>query len=150
MSLLHFFQPLDTLTIAERTGLPVHAISPANSAVERVLGGESPDRKRAHKRRYTTTFIAEDCAKVGKYAAQNRVAKAQKHFQQLNLSESTVCYFKKTYVAKVSKCVKTGDSTEVTHLKVAKYGSKIMLWDVLDSEIQWYNQHLQYLATGLL
>ena len=41
-------------------------------------------------RKYTTTFTAEDRAKVGKYAAENGVAKAQRHFKQLNLS-GNVC-----------------------------------------------------------
>ena len=67
----------------------------------------------------TATFTAEDCAKIGNYAAQNRVARGQKHFQQLNLSESTTCY---TYVAKVPEHTKAEDSTEVTRRKAWKQG----------------------------
>ena len=36
------------------------------------------------------TFTPEDRAKVGKYAAQNEIAKTQKNFRKLNLSENTV------------------------------------------------------------
>ena len=55
------------------------------------------------KRKYTMSFTAEDRAKVGKYAAENGVAMARKHFKQLNLSESTVHYFRKKYLTEVAK-----------------------------------------------
>ena len=97
------------LPTADQTGLPAHAVSSANSAVKRAFNGEDTDRAR-RKRKYTT-FTPEDRAKVGKYAAQNEVKKAQKNFRKLNLSESTVCYFKKAYLAEVSKRAKTGDAT---------------------------------------
>ena len=71
---------------------PAHAVSSANSAVKRALDGVYTDRAR-RKRKYTTTFTPEDRAKVGKYAAQNGVAKAQKNFRKLNLSESTGDYY---------------------------------------------------------
>ena len=38
----------------------------------------------------------------------------QKHFKQLNLSESTVCYFRKKYLIKVAKQAKVGDSSVLT------------------------------------
>ena len=47
-------------------------------------------RSCSHKQKYTMTFSAEDHAKVGNYAAENGVTMAQKHFKQLNLSETTV------------------------------------------------------------
>ena len=98
-SLLRFFKPLDQpLPTAEQTGLPPHAVSSANSAVKRALHGEDADRAK-RKRKYTTTFTAEDRAKVGKYAVQNGVVIAQKNFKHLSLTESTVRYFKKTHLA---------------------------------------------------
>ena len=42
----------------------------------------------------------------------------------------------------MSKHVKTGDSAEVTRLEVTKRGCKVVLGDVLDSEIQQYIQRL--------
>ena len=130
MSLLRFFKPLGQLPTADQTGLPAHAVTSANSAVKRALDGEDTDRAR-RKRKYTTIFTPEDRAKVGKYAAQNGVAKAQKNFRKLNLSESTVRYFKKAYLAEVSKRAKTGDATKVTHLEVAKRGRKVALGELL-------------------
>jgi len=47
--------------------------------------------------------MVEDCAKAAKYAAQSSVAVARKHFQQLNLSESTAHYFRKKNLHEVSK-----------------------------------------------
>ena len=56
---------------------------------------QGEDLSSGRKCKYTMTFITEDCAKVGKYTTENGIAKMQKHFKQLNLSKSTVCYFKK-------------------------------------------------------
>ena len=88
------------LPTAEQTGLPAQAISSANSAVERVLEvssqlGEGADRAK-RKRKYAKTFTPEDCANIGQYAAENGVSRAQSHFKSLDLSESSVRYFKKT------------------------------------------------------
>ena len=90
MSLLRIFKPLGQLPTADQTGLPTHAVSSANSAArKRALDGEDTDRAK-WKQKYATTFTPEDRAKVGKYAAQNGVAKAQKNFRKLNLKESKV------------------------------------------------------------
>ena len=68
------------------TELLTYDVSSANSAVKR----EDTDCVR-WKRKYTTTFIPEDRTKVGKcmyiYALKNGVAKAQKNFRKLNLSD---------------------------------------------------------------
>ena len=53
------------------------------------------------------------------------------------------------YVAEVSKHAKTGDSTEVTSLKVAKRGVRLCLDIVLDCEIQPYIQLLCGNGTSL-
>lgn len=45
-----------------------------------------------------------DCAKLGKYTVQNGIAMAEKHFKQLNLSESKVHYFRDKYVRICMKC----------------------------------------------
>ena len=79
MSLFKFLKPLSgRLPTAEETSLPENAVQ--NMQRKEPAGG----------RKYTTTFTAEDRAKVGKYAAENGVAKVQRHFKQLNLS-GNVC-----------------------------------------------------------
>ena len=61
------------------------------------------DPSGSRKQKYMTSFTAEDHAKLGKYAAENGVAMAQKHFKQLNLIESTVRYFREKYLTKAAK-----------------------------------------------
>ena len=73
MSLLHFFKPLDTLPTAEQTGLSVHAVSSANSAVQRVLDAENTDHTRARKLKYTITFTTKYHAKVGVYGMLHKM-----------------------------------------------------------------------------
>ena len=57
---------------------------------ERCLLGEDPSGDRKRKNTMSSRW---DCAKVGKYTVQDGIAMAEKHFKQLNLSESTVRYF---------------------------------------------------------
>jgi hypothetical protein len=121
---MSFFKPVSgSLPTAEQTGLPENAVHSANHAVQNMMEKEPT----GGRRKYMTTFNAEDRAKVGKYAAENGVAKAQRHFKQLDLSESTVCYFRKKYLNELSKHSKAEDSSEVTQLDVAKCGRKLAL-----------------------
>ena len=124
MSLLKYFKPGNALPTVEQTELPNHAVCSANHAVERMLEKEKceqgEDSSGSRKCKYTMSFTAENRAKVGKYAAENGVAMARKHFKQLNLSESTVGYFRKKYLTEVAKQAKVGDSSAVTKLPIQK------------------------------
>ena len=75
--------------------------------------------------KFTTSFIAEVRAKVGKYAAENGIAKAQRYFKELKLSESTVRYFRERYLKELAQRAKAGDLTEVMQLGVVKRGRKL-------------------------
>lgn len=89
------------------------------------------------------TFTAEDRAKVGKYIRSgNGAAKAQRHYKELNLSESTVRYFKK-YLKELAQRTKAGDSTELTQLAVVKRRQKLALGETLDSEVKLYIKRLR-------
>lgn len=57
-------------------------------------------------------------------------------FKQLNLSESTVHYFRKKDLHEVSKRAETENSTEVTKLNAVKCGRKVALEEVLDTELK--------------
>ena len=81
----------------------------------------------SRKREYTSTFTNEDSAKVGKYAAENRVLRAQKQFLNLDLGESTVRHFRKKYLAEVAERAKNGDTTKVTKLPCGQHGQKVAL-----------------------
>ena len=100
-------------------------------------------------RKYTTNFTAEDRAKVGKYAAENGIAKAQRPFKELKLSESTIRYFRKRYLNKLAQRVKAGDLTEVTQLGVVKRGRKLALGETLDAEVKHYIKRLQENGTAV-
>ena len=138
MSLLKHFKPEDKLPTAEQTGLPVQAVSAANSAIEQALESANVDRVK-RKRKYMKTFTGEDRTKVGQYVAEIEVTRVQIHFKAMSLSESTIRHFKKSYLVDVCKYVKTGDTTEVTNLEVTKRGCKVILGEQLDAEVRQYS-----------
>ena len=74
----------------EQTGLPENADRSADRAVQDMLEKAREKEPTHGRRKYTTTFTAEDRAKVGKYAAKNGIVKAQRYFKELKLSKSTV------------------------------------------------------------
>ena len=100
MSIRNYLKPTNKLPTAAETGLPALAVESANSAVAK-FGKKQLHHQDAPagswKRKYTSTFTDEDRAKVGKYAAENSVARAQKYFPDLDLGKSTVWYFRKKY-----------------------------------------------------
>ena len=123
MSLLRLFKSVTKPTTDEQTGLSTNAVSYVNSALKRVMEDsrqleEGTDCAK-HKGKYTKFFMPGEHVKVCQYATQNGVTKVQNHFKLQNLRESTVHYFKKMmYLAEVSKCTKTSNSTKVTILKL--------------------------------
>ena len=148
MSLLKYFKPVDKLPTVEETRLPAQAVSAVNSAVERALGSADVDCVK-RKRKYMKTFTGEDRAKVRQYAAENGVTRAQSQFKAMNLSEITICHFKKMYLAEVCKRTKTGDAKEVTNLEFAKCGHKVILGEQLDAEVRQYIQRLRDNGTSI-
>ena len=126
------FKPLSgSLPTAAQTGLPENAVRLANRAVQDMLE-KAQEKELTHGRHmYTTTFTAKDRARVGKNAAENGNAKAQRHFKELNLSESTIRLLQEKYLKELSQRAKAGDSTEVTQLGVAKHGRKLALGETL-------------------
>ena len=74
MSLLKRFKPVSgSLPTAEWIGLAVHSANHAVNMLEK-----EPSSVRTT---YAYNFTAEDRATVGKYAAENGVAKAQRYFK---------------------------------------------------------------------
>ena len=61
MSLHKHFKPANALPTPKESGLSMHATTEANKAVEST----------GRKRKYTSTFIPEERAAIGKYAAEN-------------------------------------------------------------------------------
>ena len=73
-------------------------------------------RREVGNKKHTSTFTDKDSTKVGKYAAENSVSRAQKHFLNLDLGKSMVRHFQKKYLAEVAERAKNGDTTKVTKL----------------------------------
>ena len=82
----------------EETGLTSREVDAANKAVQKVIGNVNAgaSSRGGQKRKYTTTFTAEDRAQIDKYAAENGNLAAQKRFKSdYDIGESTVRLFKK-------------------------------------------------------
>ena len=80
MSLRKYFKPASALPTLEKTGLSTHATAKANKAVERTIQSERKTKSAGTKRTYTSTFIPEDRAAIGKYAAENGNMRASKKY----------------------------------------------------------------------
>ena len=78
LSILKFFKPVNSLPTAEQTKLLKHAVCSVNHAVKRMLEKDNCQQGNASTRK---TFTVKDCANY----VENGVAKAHKHFEQLNL-----------------------------------------------------------------
>ena len=93
------------------------------------------------KRKYTTTFTAEDCAQIGKYAAENGNSTVVKKYKGTHhIGESTVRLFKKKYLAEVNLQRKEKANTEVnvTRIPASKRGRKVLLGEELDEKVKTY------------
>ena len=79
-----------------------------NRAVTAALQREeegSQHSQRVRKRKYTMTFIPEDCAKIGKYANENGNAAAVKKYKVTHgIGESTVCLFSISIISQIEGC----------------------------------------------
>ena len=138
MNIRNYFKPTNKLPTAAETGLPVLSVESANSAVakfgkKQLHHQDAPAGSRKWK--YTSTFTDEDCAKVGKYTAENSVTRAQKQFRDLDPGESMVRCFQKKYLAEVAERAKNGDTTKVMKLPCGQRGRKVALGEKLDTEI---------------
>ena len=70
MSIRLYFKPVSSLPTLKETGISAVAIKEAHKAMQRVLV-EQRSQQLSPKRRKYTTFSDAQCAKVGKYAAEN-------------------------------------------------------------------------------
>ena len=76
--------------------------------------------KKGKKRKYNASFTSEDCAAIGRYAAENRNAAAVKKFKTSHdVGESTVRLFKKQYLDEIKKLENTGVSEVIIRSELA-------------------------------
>ena len=130
MSLLQYLKrssAVNSLPTPEETGLPCHVNDEANKSVSGALKKESA----AEKKKYLTTFTAEDRAQIGKYAAENGNNAAVKKFHETHrVGESTERLFKKKYLTEINLDWREKHNTE--RLPAAKHGRKVLLGEELD------------------
>ena len=103
MSLHNCFHHKGRLPTTKDTRLTSHTTAAANKCIKELTlkTGQGPSRKQW----YTTTSTDKDRARISRYAAENDIAKAVKHFKSSyeDLSENTVQHFKKLYLKALSK-----------------------------------------------
>ena len=150
MSLLKYMQPKRKLPTPEEAGLSPAVTREVNKTVEKALM-QPAERGSSGKKRKYTTFTAEDRAAVGRYAAEHGNAAAVKKFKAtLDIGESTVRVFKKTYLQEVKKLWVAGtDLDEIKSLPACKRGRKLFLGDELDCRVQKYDKALCNAGTPL-
>ena len=149
MSLLQYLKPINRLPTAVEAGLPTGVTVEVNKAMEKALHDASnAEKSTGKKRKYTTTFMPEDRAAIGKYAAENGTAKAVKKFKATHdVGESTVRWFKKKYLEEVQKRAPGTELEEVKSLPGHKRGRNVMLGEELDGKIQSYVKALRTAGT---
>ena len=150
-SILRYFK--SSQPTAEETGLTSREVGAANKAVQKVIENVSAGAslRGRQKRKYTTTFTAEDRAKIGRYAAENGYLAAQKRFKSdYDIGESTVRLFKKKYLDAVKGSNAGGlRSVEVDALPAAKRGRRVLLGVELDEAVQSYIKQLHKKGSGI-
>ena len=112
----------------------------ANKRVSAALDSSIAGKKRKPER-----HSEETRAKIGKYAAQNGVAAARRHFKDKmgDLPESTVRKYKNLYTTELSARSKKNDTSEITALPMKKRGRPSALGEIIDQDVQKYIRALR-------
>ena len=142
MSLYRYFKrPLPT---SDETGIGDTLTKKANECVRDALETSAqPRAKKARKER--TVYSEEDRAAIGKFAAENGNARAQKHFKEKfpELGESTVRSFKQKYLSLLAS-----GKTNVTVIPTKLMGRPLTLGDI-DETVQKYIKALRVAGTAI-
>ncbi len=152
MSLLNYLKPVNWFPTPEQAGLPPNVAQQVNQAVEKAIDrAPNAAEGRAKKRNYTTVFMPEDRAVIGRYAAENSNAAAVKKFRASHsVGESTVRSFKNKYLEEVRKRRVPGVKYEqVTRLPGHKRGRKVLLGEELYGKMSKYFEALRSAGTPI-
>ncbi len=130
MSLWNYLKQVNRLPTPEQAGLPVNMAQQVNQAVEKAMDRAPNAEGRTKKRKYTTSFMPEDCAAIGRYTAENGNAAAVKMLKASHsIGESTVRSFKKKYLEEVKHHRMPGvEYEQVTRLPGHKRGRRVF-WE---------------------
>ena len=141
MSITNYFKSAG-LPAPNDTVIGPVATHEANRSVKRAL--EKQQRSEPKKRKVYSNFSEQDRAVIGKYAAENGGAAAQRHFRSKfpDLGESTVRSFKTKYLAALAK------QGSVCSIPSKKRGRPLTLGDI-DGEVQSYIKALRAAGTPI-
>ena len=141
MSITNYFKSAGLPAPNDTVFGPV-ATHEANRSVKRAL--EKQQRSEPKKRKVYSNFSEQDRAVIGKYAAENGGAAAQRHFRSKfpDLGESTVRSFKTKYLAALAK------QGSVCSIPSKKRGRPLTLGDI-DGEVQSYIKALRAAGTPI-
>ena len=143
MSLLKYFETVGRDALPHPQGrlssvLSEETIQPANDYIRQ----HARTKKHSEKKRESYQKLSEEKkAEVGRYAAENGVGAAVRHFAKelpKSLNESTVRGMKRRYLEELSRKRKAGENPTVESLPQRKRGRPLMLGDTLDQKIQAY------------
>ena len=139
MALLRYFKPANSdKTELDPNGLlSKHVPSTIIASVNVELKKENCSVPKT--RREYAKISKEDKAKVAKYASENGVAKALRHFKAMNLKESTVRDWKKVYEKELkSMCgaMESGKSPTVEELPSKKRGRPPLIGEKADEYLR--------------
>ena len=87
------------------------------------------------------SYFTEDCARIGKYAAEHGPAKAVHHFLSLlkhPVLESTTCFLKKLYFTELRNKDKDREVSGVSSLPTKVCGCPLLLGCSLDEQVEEY------------
>ena len=145
MSILRYLKPItgNNLPTPDEVGLSPSITKEVNQLVERATAGNRrvpDDGTKMKKRKYTVSFMPEDRATIGKYAAENSNGAAIKRFKASHdIGESTMRLFKKRYLEEIRKHhVRGTQFKDMTSLPRSKRGRKVMLGEQLNCKVQNY------------
>ena len=114
------------------SSIPSRTIAESNKQIREVL---QKDKKRGEYNKLSP----EEKAVIGKYASENGVSKAVRHFQDKNVKDSSVRDWKKLYEKELKercKLAKLGEVVEVVTLPVKVCGRPTLLGEKLDKYLQ--------------
>ena len=150
MSLFKYFSKVQT-SLPDPSGplvrsVPKSSILAANAKVRQLVESESKPSPLCNKktRGIYARFTQEQKARIGKYASQNGVTAAVRHFihEFPALKENTVRDWRNAYQLEVKKQSRT-DDVEVHELPARKRGRPLLLGEELDRQVQAYLTNLR-------
>ena len=159
MSILRYLKPdkkyADSTPSRTNNGLPdphgsLSAVIPPaaiESTNQLVLQTQAANTKRKSRGEYLK-LNPETRARIGRYAAENGVVAAARHFSKGKelgrpINESTVRGIKKAYLAEMGRKRKAREDSDVDRLPNVKRGRPLLVGQQIDEKIQQYLRNLR-------